>query len=114
MTQSKHTPTPWNVTSYDTSFIRISGKGENPLGLNFINGKSQEKVASTYAIDGLSNEAAEANAAFIVKAVNNHEALVNFIEKIAESHEAGIGSGIYDENLPEGILELIAAAKCDA
>lgn len=68
--QPTHTPTPWNWDSSKT--IRLG----TPL---------KYEVASL----GLSREVAEANAAFIVRAVNAHEELVSFIRSLDFGNECG-------------------------
>lgn len=69
MTQeTKRTPTPWNIS--------------NPIGYEIhIQADGKEKIA---VVTDRHTEY-EANAAFIVKAVNLHDELVEFVSKIASS-----------------------------
>jgi NCAIR mutase (PurE)-related protein len=72
MTQSKHTPTPWVVTTDSSGFTAIN---------NHDNFRSDFPLATM--CKGMTQ--GEANAAFIVKAVNNHEALVSALEKFVHA-----------------------------
>lgn len=71
---TEHTPTPWNASNQ----YLYGGLLESPLPI--ASGKKE------WATDtgGPCHQEAVANAAFIVKAVNNHEALVKALEEIAE------------------------------
>ncbi len=76
---SKHTPTPWkavpqhNASSYGHLGIIIEGDTEHPIS---------QAIGNVYVCDVIpvlkysSNYEAEANAEFIVRAVNNHEQLL--------------------------------------
>jgi hypothetical protein len=68
-----HTPTPWEI--YWTDNGRIDGigpKGGNPIDNNIIETDS-----------GFYNPS-EADAEFIVRAVNSHEELLNLLKEIAK------------------------------
>lgn len=75
---AEHTPLPWNAlqkhpvynTETKTSSIQIYGKPDNRL---------------ICEAEGSTLEEAEANATLIVKAVNNHEKLVEALKLIAET-----------------------------
>lgn len=71
MTQAKHTPTPWinhQITNNGRS-QNVICYGDNPIA----------KCMGGFV------DSAEANAAFIVKAVNSHEALVEAILKLRDA-----------------------------
>lgn len=67
--EKRHTPTPWgsSIGAYGASFYP-NNQASHPLSFEFYWDKARGNPE-------LTNEAI-ANAAFIVKAVNNHEALV--------------------------------------
>lgn len=69
---TKHTPTPWILRETDHQCIEIMAKSNREGQLMKLIGE----VYGTHYPDIL-NEEAEANAAFIVQAVNTHEELVN-------------------------------------
>ena len=67
MTEAKHTPTPWRISPYGCGFE--------------IESEQDLIIAQVQQVKPLSNETAllerHANAAYIVRAVNSHAALVN-------------------------------------
>ena len=88
-TESRHTPTPWKITSPNyPQHQRVIFHRE---------GDRHEKVATL-------NEgsiSADANAEFIIRAVNNHEALVEAL--------SGILARMEDENYDEPHYEAVNA-----
>lgn len=77
---SKHTPTPWvadDLFMEDETYTRIGTTDGTPTYY-----QRSTTIAECYidADEGLPDLRAEANAAFIVLAVNSHEALVAALE----------------------------------
>lgn len=75
---AEHTPTPWTVDK-----VHFSGECH-------LHGPNGEEFALLYVSDGADDPEpypAEANAAFIVKAVNNHDALVEALEDLISDAE---------------------------
>ena len=69
---TEHTPTPWTIGERDRLIVReVSG---------MCDGGDYYTVAETKFHSLVLTEEAAANAAFIVKAVNNHEALLTFFK----------------------------------
>jgi len=66
---AEHTPTPWEIGTHNLRGILKDAAG-------IADGCDAYMIAVTSAHSLLSPDEAAANAAFIVKAVNNHEALV--------------------------------------
>jgi len=97
MTKSKHTPTPWNQN-----------------GRHIDADKGNYLIASVRTID----DTDMANAAFIVKACNAHDMLLNALQKCLEAanaHECkALHSGKLHEVVQEYAREALAAAKGDA
>ena len=60
-TTGQHTPTPWDLQTLRVSLVPVMIR-----------------------VNGYTKETAEANAAFIVRACNNHDALVSFARKNAD------------------------------
>ncbi len=75
MTQSKHTPTPW-------VYRRAYANGEET---GFCVGRPCDPVCDLTGFDEIS----EANAAFIIKAVNSHEELILAIRSVISAHTTG-------------------------
>ena len=87
MSKIKHTPTPWATESRYSSHIHIipaedTGKS---IGANYVDAEEHRRkfcrqIANLpmppYEFDGISVEEQKANAAFIVHAVNFHDALL--------------------------------------
>jgi hypothetical protein len=74
---TEHTPTPWNIGISDNGRADwVFASGQAIADCEFINDKG----------------VTEANAAFIVKAVNNHDALVKALEQCAASFSTAPGS----------------------
>jgi hypothetical protein len=70
-TMSEHTPTPWKVTADERgSIVRADTTESQPIASMWHNGDDPA-----------------ANAALIVKAVNNHDALVAALENICGAAE---------------------------
>jgi hypothetical protein len=77
MTTNKATPGPWHIAEYGI---------DNPSYTVIMGGKAIAKICSPRANGDGSNipkqDEAQANAAFIVKAANNHEQLVAALEDL--------------------------------
>ncbi|MEY9676062.1 hypothetical protein ABIE93_005996 [Bradyrhizobium elkanii] len=74
---AEHTPTPWTVDK-----VHFSGECH-------LHGPNGEEFALLYVSDGADDPEpypAEANAAFIVKAVNNHGALVKALTDLSNMY----------------------------
>ncbi len=80
---TEHTPTPWEIGACGTS-IRAGEGGEIHIG-------------STHAGHG-TFYSVQANAAFIVRAVNNHERLLTALRQIQETAEHDIQRGIVPDD----------------
>lgn len=90
--KSAHTPTPWKTVS-DTAGFKIQPIADFMPEI----GHSRLDIAHVNQYDnGLKISACEANAAFIVRAVNGHEDLVKALESAKDFFERmpkGIGRG---------------------
>lgn len=76
--ETKHTPTPWRVSEYDSASCRawITNTDDKGVGA----------IAEVTQWDGTEiGEQGEANAKFIVRACNNHESLCRALGEIATS-----------------------------
>jgi hypothetical protein len=71
----EHTPLPWHFDELE----------HRPDGCGYIRHESDRFEISHHGDTGRSREENLANAAFIVKAVNNHDALVAEVEKLREA-----------------------------
>jgi hypothetical protein len=69
----KHTPTPWEYVDYSKDGERLSIDGEN------------NTIAEVFNTEGN----LEANAAFIVKACNSHEALKDMLHAVLDDLKSG-------------------------
>lgn len=106
MPNSKHTPTPWKLRSQ-------SGQEYDKDFKNEISGGDRHLLVTCYPCDYPAptpeSAIAEANAAFIVKAVNNHEKLVNmlkyFIEITPEPQLVSMGFDSPPEHASKGDFE---------
>ncbi len=78
MTKSQHTPTPWKhrytCLNGKNSNYYVSGEKIEDLICNVLGGSQDEKAA---------------NAALIVKAVNEREGLITFVGQVILAHEQG-------------------------
>lgn len=92
----QHTPTPWAVDeNYPTSIVRVQGEG-SVLECEFMEWDGETMNVGEPDLN-------EANATFIVKAVNSHEALVDILERIKRHGElANVGTGGFLGNKPAG------------
>ena len=102
MTQSKHTSTPWTYTHDAVKGYVIY----NQAMLD----------ADEYGAIIASSDSA-ANAAFIVKAVNNHAAFINLLSTLQEAFDGmgtiNEGALLFDDNrtVKQTISELLATAS---
>jgi len=83
---SKHTPTPWEIQDPMCDDLWLVETGKETYEWRCI-----ASVQATPADEGSPLSRAEmwANAAFIVKAVNSHDALVKALERIARGPFTG-------------------------
>ncbi len=108
--EAKHTPTPWEyfLNKHGTQY-RIAGDNCFPIAALDMYGSEGH---------GPTKKVSEANAAFIVRAVNNHEALIEALQKCLEAanaHEAkALHSGKLHEVIRDYARSALAAAKGDA
>ena len=73
-----HTPTPWDITR-----SRGPVDGEYDFGITAEIGGRTEVIAEAFGwVSEIHKSPAEANAAFIVRAVNAHEAVVEVLEEL--------------------------------
>jgi hypothetical protein len=88
---SEHTPTPWRKDEYALS-IYADNVPKGPMrvadlrGWGYLTGKGHGALGLSRD-EGIAVQ--EANATFIVKAVNNHDALVKALEKISQQMTMG-------------------------
>ena len=95
MKKSEHTPTPW----------RVGDAG------NTVFGPKTDKPAPQIIADLMGcGENRKANAAFIVRAVNSHDLLVNALEAVLD---AGYLEGAYQPTI-DMVHAALAAAKGEA
>ena len=73
---AKHTPTPWHTfpTNHD--------EDQHEFDIYPVNGMCIAEVGSAYG-----DEITAANAAFIIRAANSHEALVRALKSTLKSHD---------------------------
>jgi hypothetical protein len=75
---SEHTPTPWDIIAGDDYYIMAEGYPKEFIG-HF---KGDDNGGYLAVVGNRPADFGEANAAFIVKAVNNHERLVKALEDV--------------------------------
>jgi len=75
--EQKHTPTPWIVEAGDDYFITAEGYPKDPPKVVDNNLGEDVLVA---LVGNQTSDCGEANARFIVRAVNNHEVLVEALQ----------------------------------
>jgi hypothetical protein len=81
VTMTDHTPTPWHRVIHDSSMASIEGPKEE---LDHVLSVSPCKnCRGEHWQWGACTNPKEADAAFIVKAVNNHDALVEHLRRLA-------------------------------
>lgn len=83
-----HTPTPWEVGMSRNGLPSVDASTESPCTLEICMVWGTEK-------DMIVNDECEANAAFIVRACNAHDVLVELAEKVI-GHFAGTGAPLED------------------
>jgi hypothetical protein len=93
MSTAKHTPTPWAIWTEEKARrddVYIVGNPTGELG-------GTRHLA--YMVDTWTRQQTTANAAFIVRAVNSHAALVNALKLLTEKVDAAGGGfcGFADE-----------------
>ena len=107
-----HTPTPWEIVALAKSKnSRFPKNGE--LGDFLIRQMKEAPGGIAITIGGL-GKTEEANAEFIVRAVNSHEALLETLKKLRLCvHKPGCYCAGYDdcECLPDIIDDAIAQAE---
>ena len=83
--KAKHTPTPWKTG--DADWRTIVGPATRWYTQPF--DPEERKLVGIATVDLSDNEAEDsANAEFVVRAVNNHEALVKLLEEVVEYGES--------------------------
>jgi len=101
---SEHTPTPWEVQDYSES-----DDGVGIIGLRTNDGAPYSSPTNGLVawatlhpteMDENDPTRAQANAAFIVKAVNNHERMVEALKRIA-AHDGGYAGDIARDALTD-------------
>ena len=97
MKKSEHTPTPWHKTALD----------------KIVNSTGTTVIANLNLLEfGTDGNTAIANAAFIVRAVNNHDALVEALEMaLREMHELRAGKPLASGKAFFHVDQVLAAAK---
>jgi hypothetical protein len=95
---TEHTPTPWHrnippASKYNTIF---SGRNTHVLHLSS---------------SGLDNKEIEANADFIVRAVNAHDDLVAALEAVIDYEDVMLPAGSYGEEVHNKARAALAKAK---
>lgn len=88
---TEHTPTPWKISG------RKMKPSSEPYGILLTGERSdgfQSSVAYCARHPGVDTPTAEANAAFIIKAVNNHDMLV---KAIADIKQATLNGSVCDD-----------------
>jgi hypothetical protein len=106
-----HTPTPWRVNGYYSRPLPDKPKGSQIVsdrgdGFEF-------HIAAVGTHPGINTEQARANAAFIVEAVNSHEALkarIQELEANEKAYEEIIGKKAFQE-VADRIRELEAVLQ---
>jgi hypothetical protein len=93
---TEHTPTPWIVDESDQDFDQIISRTEEGL---------EVLVADVYG----DIETSKANAAFIVRACNSHDALVAVGTRIAKYFDGTSGSD-FPACLPIAVIDELRAA----
>lgn len=78
-TKTKHTPTPWKVMPYGDGGTYIIGPDYKPMG-------------TAIARVPLGNKKQDADAEFIVRCVNSHEALVEAVKNLPGIPHDFVGS----------------------
>lgn len=76
-TETKHTPTPWSVQFFEETAGPDAGKSISEIHTD---GVSICKVINTHTYDREWCQESDANMKFIVRAVNNHEALLDALK----------------------------------
>jgi hypothetical protein len=115
MSETKHTPTPWK------SFVNL--RCATPLKGCYINacGENAARIADVLSQCGVgTQEECEANAAFIVRAVNSHDALVEALESLIRNSpcvpifKVGGGVDTYSLRIPDDRMAAARAALAAA
>lgn len=108
-----HTPTPWKIFDWNkVDALTKSAKGFDGFNSLIICSPVKEGSIASISRYGAKDETAEANAAFIVRACNSHDALMSALK--TANHVLGIllqsDSGTYAE-AQEQIKSALALAK---
>lgn len=77
MTDTKHTPTPWNVSQTGSYFTEIRAESGRRIAETWVQGQARSRDAAIK--QAYTNEA---NAAHIVKCVNLHDELVEALKNL--------------------------------
>jgi hypothetical protein len=85
---AEHTPTPWAISEVKTSCGRCFKIGSDEM----LSEAGKPTYVCVYDDYGFGDNAQRANANFIVKAVNSHDALMKALEKV-RSYNVDIAAG---------------------
>jgi|SRR5579863_2526151 len=124
---SEHTQTPWTYngihpTTVENGIVNIElDKPKDRFVIKRVFRDEQDRRVTQFLaqvlVTGDRREEAQANAAFIVKAVNNHEKMLAALQNIAEWRKVNI-SGEYEHGLRDIIRAITdcaaAAIECCA
>lgn len=115
--KTEHTPTPWKYEYVDRNRAVISApKGANHVYClfgEFVGPPDFEKQTQLVTCT-ISHQEAEANAAFIVRAVNSHAALVEALEAAQDELSAIVDGNpnMVDDSTLDKISAALELAKC--
>jgi hypothetical protein len=96
MTATKHTPTPWVLDGYNLAqILYCTAERGSP--------EAKHACGDYDVIAKCEGDNWKANAAYIVKAVNAHEALVEALENLVENYRSKNGDmGLLNHFIKEG------------
>jgi hypothetical protein len=92
---TEHTPTPWTIEEVKTSCGRCFKIGSPEM----LNGEGKPTYVCVYDDYGRGDNQQQANAAFIVEAVNGREALLTEIDRLQEAKRRALA--VADERAKE-------------
>ena len=113
MSDTKHTPLPWHTEDIGRSCPRVvadQGKKWDNLEIcNFYDDVTTEDCINGPEYEQKENH--EANAEFIVRACNSHDALLNALKGIVTEYECGLISFEGSGYLINAAIEAIESAE---
>ena len=99
-----HTQTPWIVKSIDEGeSIRALEQSGNAFGIH-----DPEGIYFAFCLDDMGRE--EANAAYIVQAVNSHEAMLEALEDLIRHNEA-LNEAFYGQGTAKAMRAAMSGQK---